>query len=321
MLIPTKKPFSFDQTLEFIRRFPGCQTQALVGDGEVTGAFAAGGRGWAVKLRAAKGEVFAELAAGAPKHVARRAAEWIGADDDIEPLYERATGDKPFRPIVAKLHGLHHVRFLGLEDIAVHSVLMQRQSPVQTARMKRKFLAALGHPAGELFAMPELGELAELSAAQIEKAISHGAKAERIVSVVRGVARLGETFLRTAPYDDAKRALLEIPGVGPFSAIAILMRGLGRHEQNPVLAMFEDEGRAVYGAAWDERAIVKRYGDQIGYWTYYLKAGAAQLRAAGTPSSRAHSSPSRGAAGRADPRRSRGSSSACTPSPTSSRPA
>ena len=43
--LPTTKPFSFDQTLTFIRRFPGCQTQARVGDDEVTGAFSAGGRG------------------------------------------------------------------------------------------------------------------------------------------------------------------------------------------------------------------------------------------------------------------------------------
>lgn len=278
ILLATTKPFSFDQTLTFVSRFPGCQAQACVGDGDLTGAFAAGGRGWAVTLRASRGDVLAVLPAGAPAQLAQRAADWIGAADDVEPLYERAAGDRPFRPIIAKLHGLHHVRFLGLEDIAVHSVLMQRQSPAQTARMKRTFLAALGHPAGALFAMPELDELAGLSAEQIEKAISHRAKAERIVSVVRGVARLGERFLRTAPYADAKRALLEIPGIGPFSATAILLRGLGRHDENPVLEMFADEGRAVYGGAWDERAIVRRYGDQIGYWTYYLKAGASQLR-------------------------------------------
>ncbi len=276
--LATTKPFSFDQTLTFISRFPGCQTQACVGDGEVTGAFAARGWGWAVTLRAVGGEVVAELPAGAPKQLAQRAADWIGAADDVEPLYERAAGDRPFHPILAKLHGLHHVRFLGLEDIAVHSVLMQRQSPQHTARMKRKFLAALGHPAGALFAMPELDELADLSVDQIEKAIAHRAKAERIVSVVRGVARLGETFLRTAPYAEAKRALLEISGIGPFSATAILLRGLGRHDENPVLEMFADEGRAVYGRAWDEHALAKRYGDQIGYWTYYLKAGASQLR-------------------------------------------
>ena len=93
---------------------------------------------------------------------------------------------------------------------------------------------------------------------------------------MRGVAQIGENFLRTAPYGDAKAALLDVPGVGPFSATAILLRGLGRHDENPVLEMFAGEGRLVYGAAWNEAALARRYGDQIGYWTFYLKTGAAQ---------------------------------------------
>jgi len=160
----------------------------------------------------------------------------------------------------------------------VHCVLMQRQAPAQTARMKHRFLEALGHRAEHLYAMPELAELAALDATAIEHAIKHRVKAERIAAVVRGIAAIGEDFLRTAKYADAKAALLDVPGIGPFSATAILLRGLGRHDENPVLEMFEDEGRLVYGAAWNEAALAKRYGDQIGYWTYYLKTGAAQLR-------------------------------------------
>jgi DNA-3-methyladenine glycosylase II len=94
---------------------------------------------------------------------------------------------------------------------------------------------------------------------------------------VRGVAALGEDFLRTAPYAQAREALLAIPGVGPFSAAAILLRGLGRTDELPGLAMFERDGRAIYGAAWDEEAIARRYGDQIGYWSFYVKTGAARL--------------------------------------------
>jgi DNA-3-methyladenine glycosylase II len=273
LTIPTTEPFSFEQTLTFIRRFPGCQTQVRVDGDVVTAAFAANGRGWAVTLRDG---VTLELPAGAPRDLARRAAEWIGADDDVGALYTAARGDRAFAPVIAALHGLHHVRFLGLEDIAVHSVLMQRQAPLQVARMKRRFLAAFGHEVDGLYAMPELHELAGLSAAAIATAIKHDQKAERIVAVVRGVAELGEDFLRTAPYDHAKQALLAIPGVGPFSATAILLRGLGRHDQNPVLSMFEAEARELSGAAWDAAAIARRYGDQIGYWTYYLKTGTAR---------------------------------------------
>jgi DNA-3-methyladenine glycosylase II len=277
LTIPTTEPFSFDQTLTFIRRFPGCQAQVRAGDDRVTAALSANGRGWVVILRAGVGhDVIVELPAGAPRDLARRAAAWIGADDDVGALYDRARGDRAFAPVIAALHGLHHVRFLGLEDIAVHCVLMQRQAPLQVARMKRRFLAAFGHAVDGLHAMPELPELATLSPAAIGKAIGHAQKAERIAAVVRGVAELGEGFLRTAPYDRAKQALLAIPGVGAFSATAILLRGLGRHDQNPVLSLFEADARRIYGAAWDASAIAHRYGDQIGYWTYYLKTGVAR---------------------------------------------
>jgi DNA-3-methyladenine glycosylase II len=279
LAIATTKPFSFEQTKTFIRRFPGCQAQTTVEGGVVTAAFAAGGRGWAVRLHASGDSLVAELPAGAPRSLVRRAAEWIGAGDDVQALYRRAAGDRAFQPVIAKLHGLHHVRFLGLEDIAVHCVMMQRQSPAQTARMKRRFLEALGHRTGDLHAMPELAELAALEVEAIENAIRHRAKAERILAVVRGVAQLGEDFLRTAGYADAKAALLDVPGIGPFSATAILLRGLGRHDENPVLEMFAGDGRLIYGEAWNEAALAKRYGDQIGYWTYYLKTGAALLSA------------------------------------------
>ena len=273
MKLHTTQPFSFDQTLEFIRRFPGCQTQTAVGEDHVTAAFAANGRGWAVTVRA--GEI--ELPAGAPRSLGTRVADWLGANDDLGAFYQAAAGDRAMQPIVRALHGLHHVRFLGLEDIAVHAVMMQRQPPARVAVMKRRFLEAFGYPAGSLFAMPELDELAKLSPAAIGKAIRHDAKAERICEVVRGVWALGEDFLRTAPYEQAKQALLAIAGIGPFSAAAILLRGLGRTDELPGLAMFEREGREVYGAAWDEDAIARRYGDQIGYWSFYVKTGAARV--------------------------------------------
>jgi DNA-3-methyladenine glycosylase II len=273
MKLTTTRPFSFAQTLEFIRRFPGCQTQTAVGPDHVVAAFAAGGRGWAVTVR--DGSI--ELPAGAPRSLSRRVHDWLGADDDLERFYTAAAGDRAMQPIVRALHGLHHVRFLGLEDIAVHAVMMQRQPAARVAIMKRRFLEAFGHPARELFAMPELDALAKIPAAAIGKAIRHDAKAERIAEVVRGLAALGEDFLRTAPYAQAREALLAIPGVGPFSAAAILLRGLGRTDELPGLAMFERDGRAIYGAAWDEEAIARRYGDQIGYWSFYVKTGAARL--------------------------------------------
>ena len=282
--ITTRQPYSFDQTLVFVRRFPALHTGAVVTDDAVTGAISAGGRARTFTLRArGKG-----VAADAPtQEVARRAADFIGADDDLTALYAAAEDDPPFHALVRSLWGLHHVRFLGLEQIAVYSVLMQRSPMKLAVRYQQRFLEKLGHRvevAGKtLYAMPELAELAKLDADDIADAIGHRPKAERIAQVTRGVAELGEKFLREAPYDEAKAALIAIPGVGPFSAGAILLRGLGRMEQLPSVEMFEREGRAVYGRAWNAKAIAKRYGEQIGYWSFYLKTGAARL-SSGTPS-------------------------------------
>jgi len=94
--------------------------------------------------------------------------------------------------------------------------------------------------------------------------------------VMRGVAALGETFLRTVPYATARDALLEIPGVGPFSAAAILLRGLGRMDELPSMDIAEAAARTLYGPAYDPDAIRRRYGQTIGYWSFYVKSGVPQ---------------------------------------------
>jgi len=323
LVIPTRKPFSFAQTLTFARRFAPLATSAIIDDTSLTAALGAGGRAWPFEVRERGGEVVASVADGAPEGLARRISDFLGAGDDLTRFYAAAAGDAAMRPVVAELHGLHQVRFLGLEEISVYCTMMQRAPIAMAARMKRAFVERFGHAVevrGQtLYAMPELAELARLEAPAVAAAIEHPAKAERIVTIVRAVAALGETFLRTAPYAEARDALLEIPGVGPFSAGAILLRGLGRTDELPSLVMFSDAIAAVYGSGWDEAAIVRRYGTDIGTWAFYLKTAAARLSDSGTRACSGQPTRSRGAATRGGPRRSRGSSSAYTPSPRSSR--
>jgi DNA-3-methyladenine glycosylase II len=277
-IVPARSPFSLQQALVFMRRFPAFADEAIIADDRVTAALAIGGRGYAFTLREERGKLV--LDSDAP--LARKVADLVGADDDLAPFYAAAESDRCFAPIVRALYGLHHVRFLGgLAELAVYSVMMQRSPIAQSARFKRKFLDAFGlrvRAGGRtLRAMPELPALAKLDEAEIAEAIGHRTMAARIATVVRGVAALGEDFLRVAPYARARDALLEIPGVGPFSAGAILLRGLGRMDELPSMEMFEREGRKIYGREWKPDAIAKRYADRIGYWSFYLKTAAPRL--------------------------------------------
>ena len=290
--LPTKAPFSFAQTLAFIRRFPPCQDQTIITESSLTAAVTVGGRPTAFTIR--DGMVEVERAVDAPALLAR-AAHFVGARDDLGELYAAAEGDRQFWPLVEMLHGLHHVRFLTLEEIAVYSVMMQRNPMPRAARMKQRLFERIGRPVEvggtTLYALPSIDELATLDGATYGEAIGHARKGEVIAEVVRGIARIGESFLCEAPYEKAKAELLAIRGVGPFSAAAILLRGLGRMDEVPTAQIFEDEARALYGKAYDEAALRRRYGRQLGYWSFYLKTGVARLTARSVEGEDAPSSP------------------------------
>lgn len=279
-LLATQAPFSFAQTVTFLRRFPPCQGDYIIEDAAITAAVTFDGDALAFTIHDGA-ELTVEVPAGAPAEaLVARAAHWIGAADDLRPLYAAAVDDPPFAALVAQLHGLHHVRFLTLEEIAVYSVMMQRTPVAMASRMKRAFLARFGKPviAGgrELRAMPTFDELVTLDGVAIGEAIKHARKGAAIATVMRGVAVLGEAFLRTAPYATARDALLQIPGIGPFSAGAILLRGLGMMDELPSMSWFAGDAQELYGAQFDEAAILARYGTNIGYWSYYLKTGVAR---------------------------------------------
>ena len=285
--LKVKQPFSFAQTVAFLRHFPPCQGEYVVTDRAITAAVSVGGIARVLTLRDGDPptvELPRHTDAATQQLLVARAGHWIGAEDDVAALYAAAAGDPPFRALIEQLHGLHHVRFLTLGEIAVYCVLMQR-TPVQLASLyKRRFLARFGIPVEvsgvALRAMPELDELDELDAPVIAEAIGHARKAAQIVGVVRGVAAIGERFLRTAPYAAARDALLAIPGIGAFSAAAILLRGLGRMDELPRIRQIDDDARWLYGAAYDPAAIERRYGAQIGYWSFYLRTGAGRARGA-----------------------------------------
>jgi len=283
--LDVKAPFSFAQTLTFVSRFAPCRDACVMVDKALTSAVAIGGRAHAFTLREQRGGIVCEVDDGTPAKIQRaiveHASRLIGAEDDVGPLYKAAAGDAAFSELVRELHGLHHVRFPTLADSVVYSILMQRTPQRMAAAYKRKFLAALGHKieidGQTLHVMPELADIAALDESDIAAAIGHKGKAERISTASRAVEKIGEAFLRTAPYEEARDALLEINGIGPFAAAAILLRGLGRMDELPWMPQFERAAEALYGKAWgssvDEETITERYGRHIGYWSFTVMTG------------------------------------------------
>jgi DNA-3-methyladenine glycosylase II len=274
--VPVPSTFSLARSLDFLAGFTPCQGDFVLAGDSFTGVFAVGDRAVAYTVRQVERALAIETDDAA---VIPMIAAMLGTGDQLAGFYQRAAGDvAAYRALVRDLRGLHHVRFRTLEEVAVHAVLAQHTPIALAGAQKRRVAAALGpsvEVAGRrLHAFPTFATIVPLAADDWQAILGHRAKAARLPIVVRAVAELGAGWLRTAPYADARAALEAIDGIGPFSSAMILLRGLGRMDDVPL----ETPGIAkvatdVYGPSWNPARIRARYGSDLGYWSFYLKAG------------------------------------------------
>ena len=137
-----------------------------------------------------------------------------------DPVVGRMLGDRPgFRP----------TGFWSPYEAAVWAIISHRVQMVQAARTK----AAIGEQFGtritvdgtDLVAFPAPGVLADATLDDVRGLGGRKPEWLRGVAAAALAGDLDATMLRSLPPEDAKRQLQRIPGVGPFSAELILVRG------------------------------------------------------------------------------------------------
>ncbi len=135
-------------------------------------------------------------------------------------------------PIVGELQkrfaGLRPVLFYTPYEAAAWSIIGQRIQMTQAATIKQR----LADEYGERGAFPPPARLSELASPQ------RGLTAKKVeqlrqlgAAAITGV--LDRDRLLEQRYDDAEKQLRELPGIGPFSAELILIRGMGAPDALP----------------------------------------------------------------------------------------
>ncbi len=204
-------------------------------------------------------------------------SRWLGLDDDLAAFHAVAAHDLPMAPLLRVARGLHQVRFPSLAEAAVYFALTQRSTTWFATSRKRRLAASMGAAVVvdgvTLPAFPSLATVAGMSVDEMVTFAGNQQRAERVLGIARGLAALDEEWLRTAPYDEARRALLAVNGIGPFTAHGLLLRALGRPDDVPLeMLQFTQAATAVYGDPPPSPAELReRYGDQIGWWAYVTR--------------------------------------------------
>lgn len=164
-----------------------------------------------------------------------RCRRLLDLDADPEAVIDALSSDADLRAVVTKAPGQRIPRTVDEHELAVRAVLGQQVSTgaarTHTARLVRAYGSAVNDSAGGLtHAFPTVTQLAAIDPAHL--AVPEARR--RSLTALIGALADGDLILDAGcDWEQARACLLEVPGIGPWTAEIIAMRGLGDPDAFP----------------------------------------------------------------------------------------
>jgi DNA-3-methyladenine glycosylase II len=209
----------------------------------------------------------------------------LGLDVDPEPLQRLSEAQRALRPTALALRGMRPPRFANWFEAFANVVPFQQLSLdaglAIVGRLVERFGSSVEHGGRRFHAFPSAAAIAGAHLAALRECGLSARKAHSLRYLARAIETgdLTESKLSTMGTDEALQALRELPGIGPWSAALLLLRGLGRMDVFPP----GDVGAARrLGTLMQLRSeaslhrVIERFGEQRGY-LYFLGLGGSLL--------------------------------------------
>jgi DNA-3-methyladenine glycosylase II len=206
----------------------------------------------------------------------------LGLDVDPAPLQHVLESERAFRDTARALLGMRPPRFASLFE-AFASVVPFQQLSLEAgvaivARLVTTFGEHLEHDGRRFYAFPTAHMIAEARLASLRACGLSARKAQTLRDLARTVesGAVTEEQLAGMSTRNALSTLTELPGIGPWSAGLVLLRGLGRIDVFPpgdVGAMRGLRALMRRGPQAPLGPIIERFGEQCGY-LYFCALGA-----------------------------------------------
>ena len=164
-----------------------------------------------------------------------RCRRLLDLDADPEAVVDALSRDPDLCPVVAKAPGQRIPRTVDEAELAVRAVLGQQVSTkaarTHAARLVTAYGRPLNDPAGALtHTFPSVEELAEID--PVHLAVPK-ARQQTLSALISGLADGSVVLDSGSDWGSARRQLLALPGIGPWTAEVIAMRGLGDPDAFP----------------------------------------------------------------------------------------
>jgi DNA-3-methyladenine glycosylase II len=236
-------------------------------------------------------DVYFSIQRGEVSRTSRLAAEAtlrrvLGLDIDPQPLRELAESERSVRATAIALRGMRPPRFASLFEAFASVVPFQQLSldagVAIVARLVEKFGAHLDHQNRRFYAFPTAHTIAEARSQSLRACGLSARKAQTVRDLARLVASgtLTEERLAAMSTNGALETLIQLPGIGPWSAAVVLLRGLGRMDVFPPGDVGAARGLRVLtgiGPRAPLGPIIEHFGEYRGY-LYFCALGAGLMR-------------------------------------------
>lgn len=285
MKIPIHGPFDADWLVAFLglRAIPGLES---VREGEYRRTLR--GREATIGLRFGRKSLDVRVAGALdPRDVPALAGRMFDLDAPLAELHLLGAADPVLAPLVAARPGMRLPIYDDPFEALIRAILGQQVSIAAARTIGGRLVARFGRPAPALAAdsaeplrfFPEPETLAEAGESALRELGLTGAKARSILGCARVVASgaIDLIALRAAPAEAATAALRALPGVGPWTAAYLRLRGLGDRDAFPAGDLGVRKALAAPGERLASEAAAERRSQSWrpwrGYATLHLWAG------------------------------------------------
>jgi AraC family transcriptional regulator of adaptative response / DNA-3-methyladenine glycosylase II len=188
-----------------------------------------------------------------------RCRRLLDLDADPQAVMDTLTRDPDLAPAVTKAPGQRIPRTVDEAELAVRAVLGQQVSTKAARTHAGRLVAAYGQPVqdpdgGLTHTFPSVEELAEID--PIHLAVPK-ARQRTLSALVAGLADKSVILDAGSDWDCARTQLLALPGVGPWTAEVIAMRGLGDPDAFPASDLGLQLAAKQLGLPTHQRALIE----------------------------------------------------------------